>query len=71
MSRWTQGVMVKTGADVLVSVRRAIAGADLAQLQRQVEDEFLTFSAEEESAHSVMAKLEVGFLRRFARLGHE
>ncbi len=65
------GVMVKTGPDVLVSVRRAIAGADLHRLRQQVEEEFLILSAEEKSARSVMAKLEVGFLHRFARLGHE
>ena len=65
------GVMIKTGSDVLISVRRAIAGLDLAQLHQQVIDEFLTLSAEEKNARSVMAKLEVGFLRRFARLHHE
>jgi F-type H+-transporting ATPase subunit epsilon len=30
-----EGVLVKTGPDVLVSVRRAIDGADLRQLRRQ------------------------------------
>lgn len=66
-----EGVVVKTGQDVLISVRRAIAGADLHQLRKQVEREFLTFSAEEKSARSVMAKLEVGFLHRFASLQDE
>ena len=66
-----EGVLVKTGADVLISVRRAIAGADLGQLRDQVEREFLTLNDEEKSARSVMAKLEGGFLRRFARLQHE
>ena len=66
-----EGVLVKTGPDVLVSVRRAIAGADLGQLRQQVEQEFLTLSDEEKSARAVMAKLEGGFLRRFAKLRHE
>jgi F-type H+-transporting ATPase subunit epsilon len=66
-----EGVMVKSGPDVLVSVRRAIAGGDLGQLHQQVEEEFLTLSAEEESARAVMAKLEVSLLRRFAKLRHE
>ena len=62
------GVLVKTGSDIRISVRRAIAGTDLAQLHRQIEDEFLTFSKEEKSARSVMAKLEGGFIRRFVSL---
>ena len=32
-----EGVLVKTGADVLVSVRRAICGTDLGQLRQSVE----------------------------------
>src|ERR1700691_4591505 len=35
-----EGVLVKTGSDVLVSVRRAIAGTDLGQLPESVEKEF-------------------------------
>jgi F-type H+-transporting ATPase subunit epsilon len=66
-----QGVLVKTGPDVLISVRRAIAGDDLDQLRQQLEGEFLSLSAEEESARTVMAKLESGFLQRFADLRHD
>ena len=35
------GILVKTGAAVLVSVRNAIAGQDLAQLRDSIEREFL------------------------------
>ena len=66
-----EGILVKTGADVLVSVRRAIIGADLAQLRQAVEQEFLTLNEHEQNVRSVMAKLETGFLRRFASLQHE
>jgi F-type H+-transporting ATPase subunit epsilon len=66
-----EGVLVKAGADVLVSVRRAIAGTDLGQLRDSVEQEFLTLNEHEQSVRSVMAKLEVGFLRRFATFKHE
>lgn len=66
-----EGVLVKTGADVLVSVRRAIGGTDLAQLRHAVEQEFLTLDDHEQSVRSVMAKLETGFLRRFAAFQHE
>ena len=66
-----EGVLVKTGADVLVSVRRAIDGTDLGQLRDSVEKEFLTLDDQEQSVRSVMAKLETGFLRRFASFQHE
>ncbi len=68
---WMKGVLVKTGPDVLVSVRRAIGGTDLGQLRASVEKEFLTLDEREQSVRSVMAKLESGFLRRFATFQHE
>jgi F-type H+-transporting ATPase subunit epsilon len=66
-----EGVLVKTGPDVLVSVRRALAGTDLGQLRDAVEREFLTLDEHEKSVRSVMARLEAGFLRRFASFQHE
>lgn len=66
-----EGVLVKTGTDVLVSVRQALGGTDLGQLRDAVEKDFLTETEEEQSARSVMAKLESGFLRRFATFQHE
>jgi F-type H+-transporting ATPase subunit epsilon len=66
-----EGVLVKTGADVLVSVRRAIGGTDLGQLHAAVAKEFMTMDANEQSARQATAKLESGFLRRFATLQHE
>ncbi|WP_029525778.1 F0F1 ATP synthase subunit epsilon [Polaromonas glacialis] len=64
------GVLVKTGPDVLVSVRRAMRGADLGQLRQAVEQEFLALDAHEQNVRSVLTKLETGFLRRFATLQH-
>lgn len=66
-----EGVMVKTGAVVLVSVRRAMLGADLGKLRETVEHEFLRLGEREQSVRSVMAKLESGFLHRIARFQHE
>jgi F-type H+-transporting ATPase subunit epsilon len=66
-----EGVLVKTGHDVLVSVRRAIEGTDLGKLRDSVEKEFLTLDGREQSVRSVMAKLETGFLSRFAAFQHE
>ncbi len=61
-----KGVLVKTGADVRVSVRGAIAGSDLSQLRLIVEQKFLSLNEQEENVRMVMAKLETGFLRRFS-----
>ena len=66
-----EGVLVKTGPNVLVSVRRAIGGTDLGKLRDSVEKEFLTLDGREQSVRSVMAKLETGFLSRFAAFQHE
>ena len=66
-----EGVLVKTGADVLVSVRRAIGGTDLGQLHAAVEKEFLTLDENEQSVRTAVAKLETGFLQRFAKFQHE
>ena len=66
-----EGVLVKTGPDVFVSVRRALRGTGLGQLRDAVEREFLTLNDHEQSVRSVMAKLEMGFLRRFASFQHE
>ena len=66
-----EGVLVKTGTDVLVSVRRAIGGTDLVQLHTAVEKEFLTLDENEQSVRTAVAKLETGFLRRFVTLQHE
>jgi F-type H+-transporting ATPase subunit epsilon len=66
-----QGVLVKTGPDVLVSVRRALGGTDLGHLRDAVAREFLTLDEQERSVRSVMAKLETGLVRRLAAFQHE
>lgn len=66
-----QGVLLKAGTDVLVSVRRAMAGTDLARLRDAVEREFRSIDEQERSVRSVMAKLETTFLRRYASFRHE
>jgi F-type H+-transporting ATPase subunit epsilon len=65
-----EGVLVKTGPDVLVSVRRAIGGTDLGQLRETVEKQFLALDDQEKSVRQAVAKLETGFLRRLATLRH-
>jgi F-type H+-transporting ATPase subunit epsilon len=66
-----EGVLVKTGLDVLVSVRNAIGGTDLGQLRESVEREFLNLNEQEQSVRSVMAKMESGLIRRMAAFHNE
>ena len=61
-----EGILVKTGSEVFVSARRALGGAELSELQQRVEQEFLTLDDDERIMRTIMAKLESGFLHRFA-----
>ena len=66
-----EGVLVKSGPDVVVSVRRAIHGAELSLLRDSVEQEFLTLDEHEQGVRTVMARLEAGFVRRFVSFQHD
>src|SRR5580698_8612594 len=66
-----EGVLVKTGLDVFVSVRNAIGGTDLSQLHEAVKREFLDLSEGEKSVRSVMEKMESGFIGRLAEFHRE
>jgi F-type H+-transporting ATPase subunit epsilon len=66
-----EGVMVKTGPQVLVSVRGAVAGTDLRQLRETVEHEFMSYSEQERSFRKELAKTESDFARRLTEFNHE
>ena len=61
-----EGVLVKTGLDVLVSVRDAITGTDLHRLREAVEVKFLDLDERERSVRVALAKMESGLIRRMA-----
>jgi F-type H+-transporting ATPase subunit epsilon len=66
-----EGVLIKTGPDVFVSVRNAIAGTDLVLLREAVEREFLHLNEREQSVRSALAKMESGLIRRMANFHRE
>ncbi len=66
-----EGVLVKTGNDVLVSVRNAIGGMSLDKLRAAVEAEFMQLDEQEQKVRSVLAKMESGFIRRLSEFHHE
>jgi F-type H+-transporting ATPase subunit epsilon len=66
-----EGVLVKTGPEVLVSVRRALGGTDLRHLRDAVEQEFLTLDEQEQRVRTVLAKMESGLVRRMTAFHHD
>ena len=66
-----EGVLVKAGPDVLVSVRNAIAGTDLGHLRAEIDREFLSMGEQEQQLRAIMAKMESGFIRRIAAFQHD
>lgn len=63
-----EGILVKCGDQVRVSVRRAAAG-ELATLESTVAEEFRRYDEHERIARAAVARLEAGALRRLADLG--
>ena len=62
------GVMIKAGNQVLVSVRNAVGGADLGKLGELVKKDFKTQDENVKEANTVVAKLERGFIYSFDKL---
>ena len=60
-----EGILVKAGADVLVSVRNAIGGTDLGMLRDAVARDFVNLDENERQVRAVLARLESGFVRHF------
>jgi F-type H+-transporting ATPase subunit epsilon len=57
-----EGVMIKAGNEVLVSVRNAIRGSSLEELNDSVEKSFRQLDEKETEMRAVMAKMESGFI---------
>jgi F-type H+-transporting ATPase subunit epsilon len=62
-----EGILVKAHSEVLVSVRNAIGGVELGKLHKAVEEKFLLIDKQEKDVRQAIAKLEIGFIRRFER----
>jgi F-type H+-transporting ATPase subunit epsilon len=63
-----EGVLVKAGPEVLISVRRAMGGTDLGQLRAAMAREFLELDAQERGLRSSLAKIESGLISRLVAL---
>jgi F-type H+-transporting ATPase subunit epsilon len=65
------GILIKTGSQVLVSVRNAILGKELAQLRSDVQQEFLNLNERERSLRAALNKMESGLIRRMVVFENE
>ena len=66
-----QGVLVKTGFNVMVSVRRAVGQVPLSQLHAVVKQEFQVLDEQEQRMQATKMKLEAGFLRQLTDFRHQ
>lgn len=60
-----QGILVKSAADVSVSVFNAVQGADLEHLHELVHQKYIKLDEHERLARTALARLEAGTIRRF------
>jgi len=63
-----EGILVKAGAEVLISVRNAIGDAPLGKLKTLVETQLKQVDEKEIGTRSMMAKLESSFVRSIQQL---
>ena len=67
-----EGILVKTGPDVHVSVQNAVIANELGSIKQIVQEQFLARSEQEKKIRSMLAKLESDFIRNlmeFSRHG--
>jgi F-type H+-transporting ATPase subunit epsilon len=63
-----EGVLVKHGPEVLISVRNAVRGTDLGLLRLMITETFEALDDREKRARGALARLEADFVRRFIEL---
>ena len=60
-----EGILVKCGNEVMVSIRKAVCCKNLGTLKQTVEEEFRILDEREKKTRSILARLELDFARRF------
>ncbi|UCH34752.1 MAG: F0F1 ATP synthase subunit epsilon [Armatimonadota bacterium] len=63
------GILVKRGAEVMVSTSNAARGADLGQLRETVAGRFRDLADRERLTRTALARIESNIVRRFMELG--
>lgn len=65
------GILVKCGAEVLISTRNAFRGSHLEELKREVEQQFFAVDEQERQARTAIARMEASLARQFTALSAE
>ncbi|MEL7500205.1 MAG: F0F1 ATP synthase subunit epsilon [Planctomycetota bacterium] len=63
-----EGILIKHGSDVHISVRRAIRGDDLVSLKTTVHQRFVQLDEADRNCQTAIASLEANFLRQFLEM---
>jgi F-type H+-transporting ATPase subunit epsilon len=63
-----EGILVKCGAQVLVSTRQAVRGPELGSLRQAIDEQFRAVDEQERKARAAAARLEADLVRRFLEL---
>lgn len=66
-----EGILLKSGPEVLVSTREAVRGPSLEELRAAVETALRRRQAQEAHVRSAMDRLEADIIRELVRLGDE
>ncbi|APD47161.1 F0F1 ATP synthase subunit epsilon [Synechococcus sp. CS-602] len=64
-----EGLLLKRGSQLMVTVRQGVAGGSLETLQKTVVEKFQALDVREEQARAVLARLEASFVHGLAGLG--
>ena len=63
-----EGVLVKTGGSVSVSVRHAVIGGDLGELRNLVREQFAELDEKERKIRTILARMEGDIVRQTRKL---
>lgn len=64
-----EGILVKCGSDVRISVRSAVLGQELGQLRSMIQERFKQVDEHERKSRDALYKLEAELVRRFMEIG--
>ena len=67
----SEGILVKIGRQVLLSVRDAVRGETLEDLKKAVDSQFLQLIRQEQASRTALKKLEADTIRRFMELSEK
>ena len=67
----SEGILVKIGKQVFISVRDAVRGEALEDLKKAVDSQFIQAMKQEAASRTALKKLEADTIRRFMELGEK